>query len=445
MSSHKTAQAQETLTEQLSTGKRINSAKDDAAGLQISNRLTTQALVKEQTQRNINDGISYGQVADTALSEVTELLQRMRVLALQAANGSNSDEDRIAINLEMQQNIEAIDGVAMNTEIFGKKPLLSLQEEPEPTPLDNVQLLNEAFSNGISATLPSGYRSFGLIPAGSTNVRIYLDSYGANDDLQLFNAQGQHLIGKDLSHDSANIEAKLFTSQNGYHGHEKYDSSLLFDGGGYNFPATNMRQINGMNFTFSGDGHGGGDYREEVIIDEVTEHLLVSVTEITNGAFEIRASWDSMPDSISAPLLPSAKDGPMLITAKDDAIGEDGYVIFDDIDASAQSLNIAELSADTQAGAQASITAIDAALKQVGQFRADIGAKMNALESIFRNQSNQHTQLSTANQKIVDADFAYTMTQNVKQDILKQSQIAITTQAKQAFQKSMTNLIQLIG
>ena len=82
----------------LASGLRINSAKDDAAGLQISNRMTSQINGLTQGNRNANDGISLAQVAEGALDEVTSMLQRMRTLAIQSANGTNSSAERTALN-----------------------------------------------------------------------------------------------------------------------------------------------------------------------------------------------------------------------------------------------------------------------------------------------------------------------------------------------------------
>jgi len=89
--------------ERLSSGKRINSAKDDAAGLQISNRLTAQINGLNQATRNANDGISLAQTAEGALDEYTNALQRMRTLSIQSANGSNSNADRTALDAEFQE------------------------------------------------------------------------------------------------------------------------------------------------------------------------------------------------------------------------------------------------------------------------------------------------------------------------------------------------------
>ncbi|MBA6287325.1 flagellin, partial [Colwellia sp. MB3u-4] len=90
-----------TSMERLSSGMRINSAKDDAAGLQISNRLTTQINGLAVAQRNANDGISMAQTAEGAMSASTDILQRMRELALQSSNGSNSQDDRDAMQKEV--------------------------------------------------------------------------------------------------------------------------------------------------------------------------------------------------------------------------------------------------------------------------------------------------------------------------------------------------------
>lgn len=438
MADSRASTKQDVVNQQLSSGRRINSAKDDAAGLQISNRLQTQILVKEQTQRNINDGISYGQTADAALAEVTEHLQRFRTLAIQAANGNYSDEDRIAIDQEVQQGIQAIDFIANNTEIFGKKPLLTATI-PD-TPLSNVLPLNEVLEKGVQALRPSGYKSFGLIPPGSTNVRIQIDSFGANDDIGLFRANGQHLIGQDRSAVSSMIESQLFTSQNGYNGDETYDNSLLFSGGGYNYPAVNSSSFGGMTFTYSGNGNPGNNL-EELRINTVTEPLLLTV--IGNGSFNITATWDSIGSLATS--APAQNDGPVHITATDRAIGENGYVIYEDIEASATSLNLRSLSVQTADGAQGSIGVIDAALKKVGKFRADIGANLNALANVARNQNNQAINLSAAKQRVLDTDVAATMAQKVKEDILQQSQIAVTAQAKQAFTQSMSNILNLIS
>src|SRR5690554_6067838 len=112
-----------TSLERLSSGSRINSAKDDAAGLQISNRLTSQINGMNVAIKNANDGISIAQTAEGALQESTNILQRMRDLALQAANGSNGQTERDALNSEVTQLKKELDRIS-NTTAFGGEKLL---------------------------------------------------------------------------------------------------------------------------------------------------------------------------------------------------------------------------------------------------------------------------------------------------------------------------------
>jgi len=112
-----------TSLERLSSGLRINSAKDDAAGLAISERFTTQIRGLNQAIRNANDGISLSQTAEGALGELTNNLQRIRELAVQSANATNSDSDRAALNQEVEQRLAEIDRIASQTSFNGRKVL----------------------------------------------------------------------------------------------------------------------------------------------------------------------------------------------------------------------------------------------------------------------------------------------------------------------------------
>lgn len=112
------------VMQQLSTGKRINSAKDDAAGLAISNKMTSQIRGLNQAVRNANDGISMVQTAEGALIEVTNMLQRMRELAVQSANDTNTSADRISLNDEFKELRSEIDRISKNTQFNGTNLLL---------------------------------------------------------------------------------------------------------------------------------------------------------------------------------------------------------------------------------------------------------------------------------------------------------------------------------
>ena len=109
--------------QRLSSGLRINSAKDDAAGLAISTRFTSQIMGLTQAKRNASDAISLSQVAEGAMDEVTNMIQRIRELAIQSANGTNASSDRRALDVEVQQLVEEINRVATVTTFNGLKIL----------------------------------------------------------------------------------------------------------------------------------------------------------------------------------------------------------------------------------------------------------------------------------------------------------------------------------
>ena len=113
----------DTAYTRLASGMRINSAKDDAAGLQISNRLTSQINGLDQGNRNANDGISLAQTAEGAMDEVTSMLQRMRTLAQQSSNGSNNEDDRDALQQEYSQLSTEINRISSDTTFGGTKLL----------------------------------------------------------------------------------------------------------------------------------------------------------------------------------------------------------------------------------------------------------------------------------------------------------------------------------
>src|SRR5690554_5382220 len=119
----KSQNALQTSMERLSSGLRINSAKDDAAGQAIANRMTAQITGLAQAQRNANDGISIAQTAEGALNQINDNVQRIRELSVQAANGTNSQSDLNSIQDEINQRLEEIDRISEETDFNGTKVL----------------------------------------------------------------------------------------------------------------------------------------------------------------------------------------------------------------------------------------------------------------------------------------------------------------------------------
>lgn len=140
--------ALDTSFERLSSGKRINSASDDAAGLMISNRLTSQVNGLNQSVRNANDGISLAQTAEGALDETTSMLQRMRTLSIQSANGSNSDKDRVALQQEISQLSTEINRIAETTTFGGENLLDGTYNGIYQVGADSNQTISFSMSSG---------------------------------------------------------------------------------------------------------------------------------------------------------------------------------------------------------------------------------------------------------------------------------------------------------
>jgi len=143
--------ALQTSFERLSSGKRINSAADDAAGLQIGSRLESQVNGLNQAARNANDGISLSQTAEGALDETTNMLQRMRVLSIQSANGSNSSADRLALDKEFGQLQQEINRVAEDTTFGGMDLLNSTFNQDFQIGPDANQIINVAITTNMNA------------------------------------------------------------------------------------------------------------------------------------------------------------------------------------------------------------------------------------------------------------------------------------------------------
>ncbi|MCB5162860.1 flagellin [Marinomonas algarum] len=171
------ANSLDTSFERLSSGQRINSASDDSAGLLISNRLTSQVNGLNQSVRNANDGISLAQTAEGALDETTNMLQRMRTLSIQSANGSNSDKDRVAIQQEVEQLSTEINRIASDT-TFGGENLLDgtyngvYQVGADSNQTISFTLASGGTANSIDYAANGGFTMSGLSANSATTPQV---------------------------------------------------------------------------------------------------------------------------------------------------------------------------------------------------------------------------------------------------------------------------------
>lgn len=261
----------------LSSGLRINSARDDAAGLAISERFTTQIRGLNQAARNANDGISLAQTGEGALAEVTNNLQRIRELAVQAVNATNSDSDRIAANREVAQRLAEIDRIAQQTSFNGRKVL-------DGSFGDALFQVGANVGETISLGLNTSVRNSAL-GAVATAESVDLDTLIAQRGTAAsatFDLSG--LLGKDYSGGAA-AKAAAFTSANAVPA-------------GFNFAATNASlsfQVSDgtntktvtLNTDLSGDATASDAVKRQGIADAINTQLGGA------GAVRARAAFDA--------------------------------------------------------------------------------------------------------------------------------------------------------
>ncbi len=425
-----------TRLERLSSGLRINSAADDSAGLQISNRLASEKKAYTQLNRNLNDGISYVQIAEGGLQESAAILQRMRQLAIQSQNGINSVSDRAALDKEFQQLKNALNGIAYNTEAFNRLPLVDDSDLLSA----NVPSISDTFTNGVNQSMTSGLRSIAYIPAGSTNIQINLNDNGANDDIQVFTVDGKHLAGTPLSagtwnsngiSNSASIESTFFLPTNGYEPTASYDDSNLLTIG--------SATIDGNSISFTGDQNASGNLNETLTIASNAQPLIISV--IGSGAFNVTASWTSLGNEGG----PTFTLGPVDITATNQlGVGTD-FIKLTKTPATLTDLGLDGTSLQNESDAESALERIDSALQLVSESRAFYGAKINQMASAIRNNAIGFENISRAHSQITDADFASETALLTQAQIVEQASISVRAQAKSSDEQVLGLLNEVVS
>jgi len=191
----------DTSFKRLSSGMRINSAADDAAGLQISDRLTSQINGLNQGNRNANDGISLAQTAEGALDEVTSMFQRIRTLAQQSANGSNTDEDRLALQEEIRSLSSEVNRVAQDTTFGGQNLLDGSYKASFQVGADAVQTIGFSMQEvGGDSTLGDngGFTLSGIASVASSVSGTAGSSLASLDDLSSIGSSS--VVGSSFSY-----------------------------------------------------------------------------------------------------------------------------------------------------------------------------------------------------------------------------------------------------
>ncbi|TFH86861.1 flagellin [Billgrantia azerbaijanica] len=455
--------------ERLSSGFRINAAKDDAAGQAVANRLEANLRAGDAVSQGVNDGISLVQTAEGGLDAINDLLQRSRQLAVQASSEALSDSDRASINSEFKQLRDEIDRISRATEIFGQHPLAPSSEgKTVPKQLGDTASLGDTLPvDGSWGSYSSGIVSTAFIPKGAENVTLEIDSLGLDDDIQLFARDGTHLVGTPLQgtdpdvvwasnavHSPADADNLVLTEANGFLPGASYDDAQLLEGGGsFDLSGSATGSYNGMTFTYSGDGdryESGGDYNdgtngverhERLNIDEAKEDLVLLV--VGSGAFNAKATWDAMPEAteqLPPPPPPHSKPVEIVTSANyGDAMGK---VTIEPTPADSVSLKIDETELDPAERAREALGELQAALNQVDDYRSQYGAVNNRFASVLETQAQQDLNTAEARSRILDADYAEQTARLAKAQVVMQAGDAVLAQANQNPQTVLTLLEQ---
>jgi flagellin len=370
--------------QRLSSGLRINSAKDDAAGLAISDRMTAQITGLNQASRNANDGISLAQTAEGALQESTNILQRIRELAVQSANDTNTETDRQSLQDEVDQLQEELDRIAKTTEFNGKALL------------NGDQSADDAFTFQVGANAGADQTiSFGISSAKIADL-------GAED--------AGTVVASAATAEGTAAGLTFTASAEGASGNAEYVIEFVAGtGSGAAASATLASGTITVTLATTADGTASVD--------------LAASSAATLIAAEI--SGYSVDAASGAADLTDASDATVTISG-----GIDETL----------TTNVEGIDISTRAGAVAAITSVDNALGEIDNSRGALGAVQNRFESTIANLQNVSENLSAARSRILDADIAEETSAMTKNNILQQAGVSILAQANQAPQLALSLL-----
>ena len=410
-------------TEKLSSGYRINRAADDAAGLSISEKMRKQIRGLNRSAKNIEDGISLVQVADGALAEDSDILQRMNVLAVQAANGTNSASDRADIQKEIDQLTSEIDRIAETTKFNEVYPLNS----------KNAQAItkSESWQWKYSDELTYTYERF-INETGPYSV--YVDDFevkpGGSISLPFFASKGENLPTKHgLLYDSItgfNVDGKMETHLNGSsEGNKIYtnrvlESDLQYEKDGRMFYISKN----------SGDKTYITIVNSDKTIHRITEDYLADKDRAAYSLQFIHFIYGTKEKVVSTNSTDKDKIGGIWLQTGPDTLS--GFSL-ELCDATTKSLGIHDppIDVSTYDNCMDALNRVGDAITKVSSFRSIFGAQQNRLESAYRNNTNTAENTQAAESRIRDTDMADEVVNNAKQEILLQAGQAMISQANQ--------------
>lgn len=420
--------------EKLSSGLKINRAGDDAAGLAISEKMRGQIRGLDQASSNANDGISLIQTAEGALNETQSILQRMRELAVQASNDTNTSNDRAEIQKEIDQLTQEIDRIGNTTE-FNTKKLLNGGASVSAS-VTGVDAARVSVSGGSAETkVGSSVAITAWTAATADNVTTTATFATANTALAASSTITINGTSFDLSGETVQNAVNTINSA-GLGVTASYST-----GAGITFTSDTVGSKSNMVLSGQAGNFASG---------AVTQGADAAVTITGGDAYSANGNTITMTGGNAKGLefSVSGATGAATITVNSNGglnmhIGANEnqtmYISVGDMRASALGVNAIDVT--TKASAETSITTIQSALDKVSSERAKLGAYQNRLEHTINNLGTTSENLSASESRIRDVDMAKEMMSFTKNNILSQAAQAMLAQANQQPQ-SVLQLLQ---
>ncbi len=451
-----------TSLERLSSGLRINSAKDDSAGLAISERMSSQIRGLNQAARNANDGISLAQTAEGALSEIGNNLQRIRELAVQSANATNTASDRASIQAEASQLTAEITRVASQTQFNGLNLLdgtftsQSFQVGANANQTIDISSINDTRSSALgSNTLTTNGTAVSPAAASvvvdtAANTTANGNGVTAETDLTIATTAGTTSSITYAADAGADALATAINSS--------------ASGVGVTATATNSTTLDSLDAAGTVTFNLNGQAVSAVVADQNDLSSLVSSINGVQGTTGVTASFASSSNKSGITLSTTDGRNITLDTFASDTAGNQtasfgGAAITEggtdsaiatgavQLASSQGPITVANSNADvfgatnssfasvaaldltSSTGSQTAIETLDAALNQVNSSRGDLGALQNRFSSTIASLQTSSENISASRSRIQDTDFAAETANLTRGQILQQAGVAILAQA----------------
>jgi len=459
----KTGLAQATAMERLSTGIRINNAKDDAAGLAITTRMTANIRGISAAIRNANDGISLTQTAEGSLSAIGDNLQRIRELAVQSANTGNSNSDRSALNAEATQLVAEIDRVASNAAFNGIKLLdgsfqnQSLQIGSGNDDNDRITLsISSAKSSTLGVGSGSSYlatkngvaiTSGNALTAGGLTINGFQVGASASDGVSTLNGDGSAIAKANAINavtGQTGVKASVVASTKSYTITSAEAGAFAMTINGVAVTATTATTASAresasliaarINAVTSQTGVAA-TFNDTSFTLTAADGRNIDISAVTTGGSGASAATVYGTINLTSTLSGGISVGGSQATSA--LVGAAGTYTAATATAGA---GVSSLNLTTASGAQSALTTLDLAINTITDSRAAMGAYQNRLIAAISNLETTSMNLNASRSRILDTDYAKETTNLAKSQIITQAATAMLAQANQSAQSVLALL-----